>query len=55
MIDDIELNRSYRESRLSVYSISMTIESPELKKYKTHEEIIEALSTLDYVSHIEEM
>ena len=55
MIDDIELNRSYRESRLSVYSISMTIESPELRKYKTHREIIEALSSLDYVSHIEEM
>ena len=27
----------------------------ELKKYKTHAEIIEALSTLDYVYHIEEM
>lgn len=25
------------------------------EKYKTHEEIIEALSTLDYVYHIEEM
>ena len=26
-----------------------------LKKYKTHAEIIEALKTLDYVYHIEEM
>ncbi|MCR5487174.1 MAG: MgtC/SapB family protein [Lachnospiraceae bacterium] len=54
-IDDIELNRSYRESRLSVYTISMTITSPELKKYKNHSEIIEALRSLDYVLHIEEM
>ncbi len=54
-IDDIELNRSYRESRLSVYTISLTIVSPELKKYKNHKEIIEALQSLDYVLHIEEM
>lgn len=54
-IDDIELNRSYRETELSVYSITMTIESAELKKNKTHREIIEALSSLEYVSHIEEM
>ncbi|MCR5735788.1 MAG: MgtC/SapB family protein [Lachnospiraceae bacterium] len=54
-IDDIELNRSYRESKLSVYTISLTIESEELKKNKTHREIIEALSSLEYVSHIEEM
>ena len=26
-----------------------------LKKYKTHTEIIDALKTLDYVYHIEEM
>ena len=26
-----------------------------LKKYKTHTEIIEALKTLEYVYHIEEM
>ena len=54
-IDDIELNRSYRETKLSVYTISLTIESEELKKNKTHHEIIEALSTLEYVSHVEEM
>ncbi|MBR4530537.1 MAG: MgtC/SapB family protein [Lachnospiraceae bacterium] len=54
-IDDIELNRSYRESKLSVYSISLSIDSPELKKYKSHSQIIEALSSLDYVLHIEEM
>ena len=32
----------------------MTICSPELKKYKTHSEIIQAISSLDYVYYIEE-
>lgn len=32
-----------------------TITSADLKKYKTHEEIIDALKTLDYIYHIEEM
>lgn len=54
-IDDIELNPAYASSGLSVYSISITITSNELKKYKTHKEIIEALKTLEYVYHIEEM
>ena len=55
LIDDIELNPAYVNSGLSVYSISVSIVSGELKKYKTHKEIIEALSSLDYVYHIEEM
>lgn len=55
IIDDIELNPAYVNSGLSVYSIAVSITSGELKKYKTHEEIIEALSSLDYVYHIEEM
>lgn len=54
-IDDIESNPAYVNSGLSVYSVAITISSAELKKYKTHKEIIEALSTLDYVYHIEEM
>jgi putative Mg2+ transporter-C (MgtC) family protein len=54
-IDDIELNPAYVNSGLSVYSIAISISSEELKKYKTHREIIEALSTLDYIYHIEEM
>lgn len=54
-IDDIEINPAYMNSGLSVYSISFTITKEELKKYKKHHEIIEALSTLEYVSHIEEM
>lgn len=54
-IDDIEANNAYLSSGLAVYSVSVTIISPELKKYKTHKEIIQAMSTLDYVYHIEEM
>ena len=54
-IDDIEANQAYAGSGLSVYSVSVTICSAELKKYKTHVEIIEALSSLDYIYHIEEM
>lgn len=54
-IDDIELNPAYLNSGLSVYTVSFTIRSGELKKYKKHSEIIEALRSLDYVSHIEEM
>ena len=54
-IDDIESNPAYANSGLSVYSISVSIHSKELKKYKTHREIIAALSSLEYVNHIEEM
>lgn len=55
MIDDIEANPAYANSGISVYSISISISSRELKKYKTHTEIIEALRSLDYIYHIEEM
>lgn len=54
-IDDIEKNPAYVDSGISVYSIALSINSQELKKYKTHTEIIEALQTLDYISYIEEM
>lgn len=54
-IDDIEKNSAYTGSGLSVYSIAISISSQELKKYKTHTEIIEALRSLDYIYHIEEM
>ena len=54
-IDDIEANAAYTDSGLSVYTIALSINSPELKKYKTHTEIIEALRSLDYIGHIEEM
>lgn len=54
-IDDIELNPAYLNSGLSVYTVSFTISSAELKKYKRHSQIIEALRSLDYISFIEEM
>ena len=54
-IDDIETNPAYMNSGLSVYSISLSIQKNELKKFKTHKEIIDALATLEYVSHIEEI
>ena len=54
-IDDIESNPAYLNSGLSVYSISVTITSPELKKYKRHDENIEALRSLDYVYFIDEL
>lgn len=54
-IDDIELNPAYLNSGLSVYTISFTTSSRELRKYKKHSEIIEALKTLDYVAYIEEI
>lgn len=54
-VDDIESNPAYINSGLSVYTVSVSIISDELKKYKTHHEIIEALKSLEYVYHIEEM
>ena len=54
-IDDIEVNPAYINSGLSVYSVSLTIQSNELKKYKTHSEIIDALRSIDYIYHIEEI
>lgn len=54
-IDDIESNAAYLGSGLSVYTVMISVSSQELKKYKTHSEIIQALGTLDYVYHIEEM
>ncbi len=54
-IDDIEANQAYSGSGLSVYTITLTICSAELKRFKTHKEIIEALGSLDYIYHIEEL
>ena len=54
-IDDIEYNTAYAGSGLSVYSISFTISSEELKKYKSHQEIIDALGSLSYIEFIEEL
>ena len=54
-IDDIESNPAYLNSGLSVFSVSFTVDSAELKQYKKHSDIIDALRSLDYVYYIEEM
>ncbi len=54
-IDDIESNPAYHNSGLSVYTVSLTVVGRELKKYKTHREIITALGSPDYVRYIEEI
>ena len=54
-IDDIESNPAYANSGLSVYSVSITISERDFKTYKKHSDIIEALRSLDYIHHIEEM
>ena len=54
-IDDIESNPAYLTSGLSVYSISLSVTNLATRKATKHSEIIEALSTLDYISHIEEL
>lgn len=54
-IDDIESNPAYVNSGLSVYSVSITISRRDYEKYKHHQDIIDALSSLDYIHYIEEM
>ena len=53
-IDDIELNTAYIKSGLSVYTISISVLDKQLRN-KTHQELIEELSKLEYVWHIEEI
>lgn len=54
-IDDIELNTAYMNSGLYVYSIALTIVSGEFKKAVRHDDIIAAISALDYVNFCEEL
>lgn len=54
-IDDIESNPAYHSSGLSVYTVSLTVTAKELKRYKTHKEIIAALGSPEYVRYIEEL
>ncbi len=51
-IDDLELNSAYIGTGLSVYTLSLTLKN---KKSGTHKEIVEALSSLEYVSYVEEI
>ena len=54
-IDEIELNPAYHDSGLSVYTVSFTVNSQEMRRYSRHSEIIGALRTLDYIAYIEEI
>lgn len=54
-IDDIEANPAYQNSGLSVYSISITITKENLRKYKSHAAIIEALRSIEYIAYISEI
>ena len=51
-IYDLELNSAYLGTGLSVYTLSLTLKN---KKAGKHKEIVEALSSLDYVSYVEEI
>lgn len=53
-LNDIEINPAYVRSGLSVYSMTMKIINPELRK-KTHKEIIDAISAMDSVCFAEEI
>lgn len=54
-IDDIESNPAYINSGLSVYTLTITITNEITHEYKNHKELIEALSSLDYVNYISEI
>ena len=54
-VDDIEANPAYQNSGLSVYSIALTITKENVSQYKSHADIIEALSSLEYISYISEI
>ncbi len=53
-IDNLELNPAYANSGLSVYTVKFTVAGKSLQK-KKHSEIIEALSVLDCVYHVEQI
>ena len=54
-IDELELDSAYLNSGVGVYIICLTIVSNELKKYKKHNEIIDAIKSRSYVKHAEEL
>ena len=54
-IDDIEANPAYINSGLSVYSVSLTVRQKDRAKYSSHQEMIKAINTLDFVYYAEEI
>ena len=53
-INDIEANPAYVNSGLGVYSVSMRVADPALRK-KSHAEIVQAISAMETVAYIEEI
>ena len=53
--DDIEANPAYINSGLSVYSVSLTVRQKDRAKYSSHQEMIKAINTLDFVYYAEEI
>lgn len=52
IIDEIEMNPAYVNSGLSVYTVSLTVNTDKDGKRMKHEEIIDAFSALEYVSFV---
>lgn len=55
VIDDIEVNPAYANSGLYVYSMAITVTDKTVNEYKQHSDLIEALSSLDYVNYVSEI
>lgn len=53
-VDNVELNTAYVNSGLCVYSIALSAIRKNVRKMK-HEDIVAAISELEYVSFVEEM
>lgn len=53
-IDNLEPNTAYLNTGLAVYTVAISIVGNE-SEYKNHCDVIKALSTLDFISYIEEM
>lgn len=54
-IDDVELNTAYLNSGLYVYTVALSVVSGEFKKRASHDDVVAAISSLDYVNYAEEM
>ncbi len=54
-VDDIELNTSYINTGLFVYSVSLSIDSKKVGQKIKHDDIISAVSELEYVNYVEEL
>lgn len=54
-IDDVELNTAYLNSGLYVYTVALSVESGEFKKRASHDDVIAAIFSLDYVNYAEEL